>query len=134
MSGSSRLPLIHRQSGQPDRSRKLGPYQIESLIEAAEEGAGTVYRVRIEPHSSTSVSLHKVAEEYYFVLSGTGTAFLDGVPHAISRHDFLRLPPSTAHAFTAGEDPLELLNIHTPGCRPDRDTFFVGEVPDGFGS
>ena len=38
--------LIHRPSGDPARTRKLGPYHIEALIDPAEELAGTVYRVR----------------------------------------------------------------------------------------
>ena len=27
-----------------------------------------------------------------------------------------------------------MLDLHTPGSRPDRDVYFVGEVPPGFGS
>ena len=41
------LVLIHRGSGDPRRTKQLGPYQVEALIDPAEEGAGTVYRVRI---------------------------------------------------------------------------------------
>ena len=26
-----------------------------------------------------------------------------------------------------------MLDIHTPGSRPDRDVYFVGDVPPGFG-
>lgn len=64
------LELIHRRSGEPAHVQTLGPYKIETLLSEAEEGAGTVYRVRIEPHQRTSVSYHRLAEEYYFVLSG----------------------------------------------------------------
>jgi len=111
----------------------LGPYQIESLIPLADEGAGTAYRVRIAPHSATSVSYHKLAEEIYFVISGSGTALLNDVPHALKTGDFLRLPPGTTHGFITEEEPLVMLDIHSPGSRPDRDVFFVGEAPAGFG-
>ena len=46
--------------------------------------------------------------------------------------DFLRLPPGTTHGFTAGPDGLDMLDVHTPGCRPDRDVYFVDARPDGF--
>lgn len=128
------LELIHRASGDPARRQTLGPYQIEALIDATEERAGTVYRVRIEPRQRTSVSYHKIAEEYYYVLAGSGLAILNGQEHALRTGDFLRLPPGTTHGFITGDEPLELLDIHTPGSRPDRDVYFVDETPEGFGT
>lgn len=119
------LPLIHRRSGDPARVRRLGPYALESLIDPHEEAAGTVYRVSIGPHQRTSISFHQIAEEYYYVLSGHGTAILDGKEHALAPGDFLRLPPGTTHGFVTADEPLELLDIHTPGSRPDRDVYFV---------
>jgi mannose-6-phosphate isomerase-like protein (cupin superfamily) len=124
--------LIHRRSGAPGRTQRLGPYAIEALIDPAEEGAGTVYRVRIEPHQRTSVSYHRKAEEYYYVLEGRGTALLDGQAVPLEAGDFLRLPPGTTHGFITGAEPLEMLDIHTPGCRPDRDVYFTDTVPEGF--
>lgn len=128
-----RLSLIHRRSGDPSAARRLGPYGIEALIRKEEEGAATAYRVRIEPHQRTEVSYHRRAEELYFVLSGRGTAILDGRPYPLAPGDFLRLPPGTTHGFVTGDEPLEMLDVHTPGCRPDRDVYFVGPVPAGFG-
>ncbi|MGA2033333.1 MAG: cupin domain-containing protein [Thermoguttaceae bacterium] len=135
MSDTHKTPmsLIHRHSGDPARVQQLGPYAIESLIEPDEEAAGTAYRVTIGPRERTSVSYHRLAEEYYYVLSGSGTAILDGRPYPLAAGDFLRLPPGTSHGFIAADEPLEMLNVHTPGSRPDRDVYFLdGEVPDGF--
>jgi mannose-6-phosphate isomerase-like protein (cupin superfamily) len=128
----ARLSVIHRSSGDVARMEKLGPYAIEALVGEAEEGAGTVYRVRIEPHQRTAVSYHKIAEEYYFVLSGSGIALLDGKEQPLRAGDFLRLPPGMTHAFITAGEPLEMIDIHTPGCRPQRDTYFVEERPPGF--
>ncbi len=129
---SPAIPLIYRSSGDPQRTEHLGPYAIEALIEPHEEGAGTVYRVGIGPHCRTNISYHQVAEEYYFVLKGSGTAILNGEERMLRAGDFLRLPPGTTHGFATGTDALEMLNIHTPGCRPDRDVYFVDAVPEGF--
>jgi mannose-6-phosphate isomerase-like protein (cupin superfamily) len=133
-SNTTRLALIHRASGDPARTQSLGPYRLESLIDPDEEGEATAYRVTIAAHQRTSVSYHRVAEEMYFVLSGSGTAILNGREHHLASGDFLRLPPGTTHGFATGDEPLEMLNIHTPGSRPDRDVYFVdGPPPDGFG-
>lgn len=127
------MKVVHRSSASPARVKNLGPYAIESLIDPDEEHAGTVYRVRIEAGQTSSNSYHARAEEYYYVLEGSGTIVLDGELRTIRRGDFLRLPPGIVHAFRTGDEAIELLNVHTPGCRPDRDTFFVGNTPDGFG-
>ena len=129
----SPLGLIHRRSGNAEQTHRLGPYTIESLINLPEEGRATVYRVSIGPYQRTRISFHRVAEEYYFVLTGHGTAVLDGQEYCLESGDFLRLPPGTTHAFITGDEPLEMLNVHTPGCRPDHDTYFAdGEPPEGF--
>lgn len=126
--------LLHVSSDTPiSPPEQLGPYRIESLIPPADEAALTAYRVRIEAQSTTSVSYHRVAEEIYYVLEGSGVAVLDGVRYPIRAGDFLRLPPGTTHGFVTGDEPLVLLDIHAPGSRPDHDVYFVGETPDGFG-
>ena len=128
------LSLIHRRSGDPARIQQLGPYAMESLINPDEEGAATAYRVRIGPHQRSSVSYHRVAEEVYFVLAGKGTAILNGEEYPLEAGDFLRLPPGTTHGFVTQHEPLEMLDVHTPGSRPDRDVYFVdGPAPEGFG-
>ena len=127
------LGLVHRHCGDPSRVQRLGPYVLESLIDPQEEGAGTAYRVTIAPHQQTGVSFHRLAEEYYYVLSGRGKAILDGRPYALAAGDFLRLPPGTTHGFVTADEPLEMLDIHTPGSRPDRNVYFVGSPPpEGF--
>lgn len=132
---ASPLRILHVPEDAPlCPSQKLGPYEIEPLIPLEDEGAGTAYRVRIEPHSTTSVSYHKLAEEIYFVISGSGTALLNGETYRLRTGDFLRLPPGTTHGFVTQEEALVMLDIHSPGSRPNRDVYFVGEVPQGFNS
>ena len=127
------LRILHVPVDKPvSPPQKLGPYEIESLIPLADEGMGTAYRVRIEPHSTTSVSYHKLAEEIYYVLEGSGVAMLNGERYSLRAGDFLRLPPGTTHGFITQDEPLIMLDIHSPGSRPDRDVYFVGATPPGF--
>lgn len=127
-----KLSIIHRSANASATMTQLGPYGIASLIAPDEEGATTAYRVRIGPRQTTAVSYHRLAEELYYVLSGSGTAVLDGQPHHLQTGDFLRLPPGTTHGFITQDEALEMLDVHTPGSRPDRDVYFVGDVPEGF--
>lgn len=128
-----RARLLHVSAAAPVAPpEQLGPYRIESLIPEADEVAMTAYRVTIDPHSTTSVSYHRVAEELYYVLEGSGVAVLDGERYRLKAGDFLRLPPGTTHGFVTEQEPLVLLDIHSPGSRPDRDVYFVGATPDGF--
>lgn len=123
--------IVHRARGP---IQQLGPYGIETLIERAEEGRVTAYRVHIGPGERTAVSYHQEAEELYYVLEGSGTAVLNGQPRAIRAGELLRLPPGTTHGFVTEGEALHLLNIHSPGCWPDRDVYFVdGNPPAGFG-
>jgi len=117
--------IIHRSSGVAANVQQFGPYKIEPLLSEREERAGTAYRVTVDGEQTTSTSYHSVAEEFYYVLSGHGTAILNGEPFAISPGDFLRLPPGTRHSFVTIDEPLEMLDIHVPGCRPGRDTYFI---------
>jgi len=124
--------VIYRKTGDVSRSVKLGPYQLETLIEPEEEITATFYRVQIDPHQRTAVSYHRVAEEFYFVLTGRGVGIIGGMQIPLEKGDFLRLPPGTTHQFVTEDEALEMLNIHCPGSRPDRDVYFLGETPHGF--
>ncbi len=57
--------LIERPSRDPARTEYVGPYVLESLIDRAEERAGTVYRVEIAAQQRTCLSYYQVADEYY---------------------------------------------------------------------
>lgn len=125
--------LIVRTAGKDEAIKQLGPYGIETLILPDEEIRTTAYRIKIQADSSTSTSYHQIAEELYYVLAGEGVAILNGEEHELKAGVFLRLPPGTRHSFRSGLNGLEMLDIHAPGCRPDRDVYFVGgEVPAGF--
>lgn len=126
------MKILHSKQESDGAVQSLGPYAIESLVPVDEEGQFTAYRVRIEPDQETSESYHKIAEEIYYVVAGKGTAYLNDEAFILEPGDFLRLPPGTRHRFVTCEQPLEMLDIHSPGSRPDRDVYFTGDTPEGF--
>jgi uncharacterized cupin superfamily protein len=60
---------------------------------------------------------HTEAEEIYVILGGSGRARLDGRFVDVGPLDALRIAPSVARAFEAGDDGLEFLAVgrHVPG-------------------
>jgi quercetin dioxygenase-like cupin family protein len=55
-------------------------------------------------------------EEVYVVLSGSGTATVDGVDVALGEGDYLRISPGIARQITAGADGLSFIAL---GAKPD---------------
>ncbi len=60
---------------------------------------------------------HKVQEEAYVVISGSGEALIDGESIALGPFDVLRVAPEAVRAFNAGPDGLELICVGGP--RPE---------------
>ncbi len=125
-------PILHLPASAAPASLQLGPYGVQVLISEAEELSMTCYRISVAPEQATATSYHLQAEEIYYILAGAGEAILDHETHTLAVGDFLRLPPGTRHSFRAGSSGLTMLDIHSPGSRPDRDVYFEGGTPEGF--
>ena len=97
---------------------------IDQLLPKEACGQFSAYRVKMRPHQVKKTSYHKVGEELYFVLEGSGLAVLDGKKYVLSKGCFFRVPPKTPHQFITENDPLDLLNFHSPPVFSDHDTYF----------
>ena len=65
---------------------------------------------------------HVNCSEAFWVLDGTVTFVLDGVPQQGRRDDFLLVPRGAAHTFgNDGDEPARLLVLHAPAA----DAYFV---------
>ncbi|MEM6886023.1 MAG: cupin domain-containing protein [Verrucomicrobiota bacterium] len=131
MTDSNHHIIFHANSADLEE-QELGPYGLQSLITETDEIHMTAYRVTVRPHATTAVGYHEAAEEIYYVISGAGEAVLNGKSQPLQPGDFLRLPPGTTHGFITGKQPLVMLDIHSPGSRPNRDIYFIDSPPDGF--
>ena len=102
----------------------MSAYTIKNLLEteddAAKHGMGDVLEAHFPREllgcEQTGVSLqrlkpdqklpfahtHKTDEEIYVVLSGGGTAVVDGDTHELRPMDALRVAPDTVRAFASG--------------------------------
>jgi quercetin dioxygenase-like cupin family protein len=99
--------------------------QIDQLLprEACEQFSA--YLVRMEPFQIKKPSYHQKGEELYYVVSGEGRAILDGNSYELKEGCFFRVPPEIIHEFSTDEQPLSMLNLHSPPVFSDKDTYFV---------
>lgn len=86
----------------------------------------SAYRVRMQPRQVKKTSYHKLGEELYYVLSGSGLARLGDETYPLRQGCFFRVPPDTLHEFVTQGEPLEMLNFHSPPVFADTDTYFTG--------
>jgi mannose-6-phosphate isomerase-like protein (cupin superfamily) len=92
--------------------RTNAPVQNQSLAEASLPAAHATQR-----------HYHRVAEEFYFILAGTGTLEIDGETRTVRPGDAALIPPGAWHQITAAED-LRFLCCCAPPYAHE-DTFFA---------
>lgn len=122
-SGKDRTKIVFVEPGKGEPFRLKGVF-IEQILPRANCERFSAYRVCMEPRQEKKPSYHKEGEELYYVLSGSGTARLGDEEYHLRPGCFFRVPPGTLHQFHTQEEPLEMLNFHSPPVFPDEDTYF----------
>jgi mannose-6-phosphate isomerase-like protein (cupin superfamily) len=92
--------------------RTNAPVQNQSLAEA-----------RVPAGGSTQRHYHKIAEELYFILEGSGEVELDGHVRTVAPGDAILIPPGAWHTISAVE-PLRFLCCCAPPYAHE-DTYFA---------
>lgn len=97
--------------------RTNAPVEEQSLAEAT-----------LPPGGQTERHYHLVSEEFYYILSGTGTMELEGKTKLVGPGDAILIPKGDWHQITAdGETELKLLCCCSPPYSHE-DTYFSKEV------
>lgn len=91
--------------------RANAPVANQSLAEA-----------RVPAGSATERHYHKLSEEFYFLLDGTGTMEIDGVSREVGAGDAVLIPPGAWHQITASSDLVFLCCCAPPYAH--EDTYF----------
>ena len=99
--------------------------QIDQLLPREFCEQFSAYVVRMNPRQIKKSSYHKKGEELYYVLSGSGEATLDGKKYELRKGCFFRVPPGVVHQFKTIEEPICMLNFHSPPVFSDKDTYFI---------
>lgn len=93
--------------------RTNAPVQNQSLAEATLPAGGATRR-----------HYHKLAEEFYFILEGTGVMEIDGETREVKAGDAILIPPNAWHQVTAGDKLLRFLCCCAPPYAHD-DVLFL---------
>jgi mannose-6-phosphate isomerase-like protein (cupin superfamily) len=84
--------------------------------------AQSLAEAKLEPGQVTERHYHRVSEEIYFLLDGTGVLELDGQLRDVQPGDAVLIPPGSWHQIRALE-PLRFLCCCSPAYSHS-DTFF----------
>lgn len=113
---SSQKPFITKDGSQIRSILDLtnAPVQNQSLAEAT-----------LPPGAATDRHYHKLSEEIYFILEGTGEMEIDGEHHPAVPGEAILIPPGAWHQITAGpQAALRFLCCCAPPYAHD-DTYFA---------
>lgn len=81
----------------------------------------TVLHERMPPGSSEARHFHRVALQFFFVLSGVATLELDGERIELRALEGVEVPPRVPHQMQNRSDtPIEFLVVSQPNSRDDR--------------
>lgn len=90
------------------------PVRNQSLAEAA-----------LEPGRATERHYHRLSEEIYYVVAGSGEMEVDGARARVGPGDAVLIPPGAWHQLHAsGDETLRILCCCAPPYRHE-DTFFA---------
>jgi mannose-6-phosphate isomerase-like protein (cupin superfamily) len=80
----------------------------------------------VQPGAATEEHYHRVTEELYWFVSGTGVIHVDGAERDVRPGDCVVIPPGARHKLrNTGEAPLVLLCACAPAYSDD-DTVITG--------
>ncbi len=116
----AQFDLGEMAAGFPDTAESL---LLDRYLVDHDTASARIFRV----YRPTPAHFHRESDEHLYVLSGTGTVWLEDASRArvFGPGTFLFFPRETVHAMPdVGEGPAIFLAIDTPRRRPD-DVVFV---------
>lgn len=105
MAGYTKINFMDIEPGSKDAPMRLR--FSRSSINSKDLGMS---HVKYDPNfKNPKAHSHKVQEEVYVVISGSGRALLDDKTEELKQWDVLRVAPKTVRAFESGPDGLEMI-------------------------
>lgn len=98
--------MSHLLSDYDHEDRPWGSFDRFTLNELS-----TVKILRLKPGQRLSLQKHEHREEFWHIITGSGTLELDGVSRAVKKGDESLTRVGSTHRAEAGPDGLEILEI-----------------------
>lgn len=123
--GSSMKELFSEPDIQEEYVRSSGAHVLEGLRRNYDELSVLsgkfpdrrldCFRMKIAPHTTDIEETSHPGEEFYYVLKGTATVYIDGREHTVVQGESIHFPSMHSHTITNTEDEeLELISVVTP--------------------
>jgi quercetin dioxygenase-like cupin family protein len=107
---SDQKPIVDRMA-----SETFGAFQVTQITRDTDlEDALGLDLITIAAVTKTEIHRHPRAENVVYILSGTATAIIGGVPHLVAEGDRIRIGKGVAHGFQTGNDPLTFVSVQSP--------------------
>ena len=106
--------------GEGERLPGERPTFVKASPRTGTQGA-EMFRDTMAPGTSTGVHVHSQADEFFYVISGKGLAFVDGTELPVEADDIVFVPKGHDHRVkSSGPMPLELVFlVDRPGLASD---------------
>jgi len=114
---------VRQLSEQPPFTTKDGS-TIRSILDRANAPVAnqSLAEAQIPSGGATQRHYHKLSEEFYFILEGSGEMEIDGETRQVGPGDAILIPPGAWHEIRAGQ-PLRFLCCCAPPYSHE-DTYF----------
>ena len=70
--------------------------------------------VVLEPHQTSKIHRHNLAETVLYVLDGAGVVVVEDTDHVVHGGDRIRIRPGQFHGVRTGDSSLTFLSVQTP--------------------
>ena len=117
--------IVRARDAQPPFTTKDGS-TIRSLLDHTNAPVAhqSLAEATLPQGTATQRHFHRVSEEFYFILEGSGLMEIDGVTRTVGPGDAILIPPGAWHQITADADAaLRFLCCCAPPYSHE-DTFF----------
>jgi len=106
--------IVQNLSSQKPFTTKDGS-QIRSILDRTNAPVAnqSLAEASLPPGAATDRHYHKLSEEFYFLLEGTGTMEINGQTREVTPGDAILIPPGSWHQITATA-PLRFLCCCAP--------------------
>lgn len=119
----------------PEEGEKLGSIRTIKASPKSGTQGGVMVIDKLYAGFETTFHVHEGADEFFYVISGDGTAEFDGQEIAVSTGDVIFVPAGSEHNMKVSEDgPMELLFFFDkPGAdqwfREAHEQYFSKSIP-----
>lgn len=81
----------------------------------------TIIKERMPPGTSEALHFHEKARQFFYILHGTASIEIEGIPIQVGSGEAIEIPPKVKHLIrNQGPEPLDFVLVSSPTTHGDR--------------